>query len=117
MMPKPMLTLSQVMTKLAQKGVTKEFKMNEKGEMYLTDDTAAYQPDEMKILKIYRFEGMSNPDDNAVLYLAEGRDGALGMILDSYGSESNYPGEVFNDFIRDIPVEEREEWDFEKENI
>lgn len=112
--PKPMLTLSQVMQKLAKdKGISKEFRMNENCEMKLQDSDKNYQPADLKILKSYRFEGDSNPDDNAVLYVAQDSAGEKGLIIDSYGAESNYPGEKFDDFIRDIPVEEQEEYNFE----
>lgn len=111
--PKPMLTLSQVMGKLAKdKGISREFRMNENGEMKLQDSDRNYQPTDLKILKTYRFEGDSNPDDNAVLYVAQDNEGEKGLIMDSYGAKSNYP-ESFDDFIRDIPVEESEEYEME----
>jgi hypothetical protein len=114
--PRPMLTLSQVMQKLAQKGVTQEFRMNENCEMKLNSSDKVYNAHELKILKTFRFEGFSNPDDNEVLYVAEDTAGNRGMIIDSYGADSNYPGEKFDDFIRNIPVEEREEYNFEANN-
>lgn len=111
--PKPMLTLSQVMARLAKKGITHEFRMNENCEMKLSDGDRIYSAGEMEIKKSYRFEGDSNPDDNAVLYVAQSTDGKKGMIIDSYGAESNYPGEAFDNFIRNIPVEEDDEYNFE----
>ena len=111
--PKPMLTMSQIMKKLADKGITKEFRMNEHCEMRIVDEEKNYQPQELKILKSYRFEGDSNPDDNAVIYVAESNDGNKAMIIDSYGADSNYPGEAFDNFIREIPVEEKDEYNFE----
>lgn len=109
--PTPMLTLSQVMAKLAsKKGIHREFRMNENGEMKLQDAENIYSPDELKIVKVFRFEGDSNPDDNAVLYVAEDRLGNKGIIIDSYGADSNYPGDVFDAFLRDIPIDEVEEY-------
>lgn len=113
--PKPMLTLSQVMEKLAKRGITDEFRMNEDGEMKLNENPENYLPQDLKILKTYRFEGDSNPDDNAVLYVAEAYNGSKGMIIDSYGAESNYPGDKFDNFIRDIPVEETDDYNFDNE--
>ncbi|MCC2591207.1 hypothetical protein [Chryseobacterium sp. MFBS3-17] len=111
--PKPMLTLSQVMQKLADKGITREFKMNEDGEMKLNDSEKSYRPEELHILKTFRFEGFSNPEDNEVLYVAKDTDGNKGMIIDSYGAESNYCGEKFDDFLRNIPVDDLDEYNFE----
>jgi hypothetical protein len=106
--PKSMLTLSQVMNKLAQKGVAKEFSMNNKGEIRLTNSERNYDSSDLTILKTFRFEGDSNPDDSAVLYVAEDKEGCRGMIIDSYGAKSNYPGDPWDKFLRDIPVNESE---------
>ncbi len=112
MQPKPMLTMSQIMKKLADKGITAEFRMDEKGNMHYADDDKVYEPSELKILKNYRFEGASDPADNAVLYVAKSSDGNKGMIIDSYGADSNAP-DSFDEFIRSIPVEEEDEYNFE----
>ena len=112
--PKPMLTLSQVMNKLAQNGVTSEFSMNEKGEMRLTNSEKNYEPTDLTILKTFRFEGDSNPDDNAVLYVAKDKGENRGMIIDSYGADSNYPGDKWDKFLRDIPVNESEEYNYQE---
>lgn len=112
--PKPMLTLSQVMTKLAQKGVVNEYTMNEEGEMKYSHSDKSYESSDLKILKSYRFEGDSNPADNAVLYVITDSENNRGMIIDSYGADSNYPGEKFDNFLRNIPVHEDEEYDFQE---
>lgn len=112
--PKPMLTLSQVMTKLAQKkGIHREFRMDENGKMRFQDSDHIYQPSELCIVKTYRFEGDSNPDDNAVLYVVEDQIGNKGMIIDSYGADSNYSGDEFDKFLREIPEKESDEYDLE----
>ena len=112
--PKPMLTMSQVMNKLAQKGIVKEFNMNNKGEMRLTNSEKNYEPADLTILRSFRFEGDSNPDDSAVLYVAEDKEEHKGMIIDSYGAESNYPGDRWDKFLRDIPVNDSEEYNFQE---
>lgn len=113
MQPKPMLTLSQVLAKLAAKDVMREFCMNEAGEMKLMDNGETYQPHDLKILRSYRFEADSSPEDNAVLYVAQATDGNIGIIIDSYGAQSNYEGADFDNFIREIPVEEDERYNFD----
>jgi hypothetical protein len=37
------------------------------------------------------------------LYVVKDDAGNRGMIIDSYGADSNYPGEEFDEFLRDIP--------------
>lgn len=107
-----MTTLSQVMQKLKERGIQHELRMNEHGEMKFENSEKMYKPSDLIILKTYRFEGDSNPDDNAVLYLVQDNEGNRGMIIDSYGADSNYPGEKFDTFLRDIPVEESDDYNF-----
>ncbi len=107
-----MTTLSQVMTRLTQRGIHREFRMNEQCEMKLDNSEKTYQPDDLTIIKTYRFEGPSNPDDNAVLYVVRDKDANLGMVIDSYGAESNHPKE-FDDFLRQVPILESNEFDFD----
>lgn len=111
--PKPMLTLSQVMQHLREKGITREIRMNEQKEMILQDSEITYEPQDLKILKTYRFEGPSDPADNVALYLAEDKDGKKAYIIDSYGPDSNYDGQEFDNFIKEVPTEDQPEWSFE----
>lgn len=114
--PKPMLTLSQVMTKLAQKkGIHREFRMNENGEMRLQDADYVYQPSDLSIVKVYRFEGDSNPDDNVALYVVKDHLENKGIIIDNYGADSNYPGDEFDKFLRSISEEDCDEYNIEDE--
>ncbi|MCA6067264.1 hypothetical protein JI747_008760 [Chryseobacterium sp. RG1] len=101
-----MTTLSQVMETLRERGIDQELRMNEQGEMRFENSDKIYLPSELIILKTYRFEGDSSPDDNVALYVIKDSIGNRGMIIDSYGAESNYPGDQFDTFLRDIPVEE-----------
>jgi hypothetical protein len=107
-----MTTLSQVMNTLSKRGIHREFRMNENGDMKLDNSEQNYNPSDLTILKTYRFEGDSNPDDNAVLYVLKDIAGNRGMIIDSYGADSNYPGEKFDEFLRDIPILESDEFNF-----
>ncbi|MBP2617175.1 hypothetical protein [Chryseobacterium jejuense] len=107
-----MTTLSQVMNKLSERGIKREFRMNENCEMKFENSEKIYTPSELTVLKTYRFEGDSNPDDNAVLYVVKDDAGNRGMIIDSYGADSNYSGDKFDEFLRDIPVHESDEFNF-----
>lgn len=46
-----------------------------------------WNPEELTVVKFYRFEGESNPSDNSILYLIETKDGKKGMLVDSYGAQ------------------------------
>lgn len=105
-------TLSEIYTILNKRGVTKEIRMNEEKQMVLGNNEKIYEPEQLTIIKAYRFEGDSSPDDNAVLYLIVDEDEQMFTLLDSYGADSNYSGEEFDNFVRRIHVQERSEFDF-----
>ncbi len=112
-MSKPMLTLSQVLNKLAKdKGIQREFKPDEQGNVRLQDSDHIYKPEDLLLVKSYRFEGDTDPANDAVLYVLEDQFGNKGIVIDSYSAESNFTPE-FLKFIREIPVEDKEEYNFE----
>lgn len=45
--------------------------------------------EEFHIDEVYRFEGNSNPDDNAVLFALTSPTGVKGTIVDGYGSSND----------------------------
>ncbi|WP_078779948.1 hypothetical protein [Elizabethkingia meningoseptica] len=103
-----MTTLVQVMNTLKRRGVDKEIQMTDDKKFILQNSNKEYKPEDLTIIKVYRFEGDSNPSDNAALYLVEDTTGQKAYIIDSYGAESNYAGSDFNDFLSAIVVDERE---------
>lgn len=107
--PGEMNTLSQVMNKLHSKGYDNEFKLSDHGRMQPVDGDQIYNPEDLKIIKTYRFEGESDPSDNSVLYLLEDKDGNKGYVLDAYGVYSTHEEAGFDAFMQKIPVEDREE--------
>lgn len=112
MIPKPMLTLSQVMEKLREKGITDEIRMTDDKKFVISGTEKSYRSEDLKIIRTYRFEGASDPGDNVALYLVEDLYGNKAMIIDSYGADSNYDGREFDEFIKSLPTEEKEEYDF-----
>ena len=106
-------TLSEVLNILLKRGITKEIRMNSTDQMVLGDEEKIYQPEDLCIVKSYRFEGNSNPDDNCVLYVVEDKEGEIATLLDSYGADSNYSGEEFDDFLRKLPINENEKYNIE----
>ena len=105
-------TLSQVLDILRERGITRGIRMNEEKQIVLEGTNTTYKPDDLCIIKTYRFEGDSDSEDNAVLYVLQDKDGLQSIIIDSYGAETNYGGE-FDDFIRQIPVEERDDFNID----
>ena len=101
-----MTTSSTVLEKLRQKRQDNEFTMTTEG--FTAGKGKFYQPEELKIIKTFRFEGDSNPDDSSIIYVIEASDGLIGYSMDAYGMYTNHEAE-YDDFIRKIPVEDRDE--------
>lgn len=96
-----MTSSSEVLQMLKQKGLDKEYRFN--GRALSIDGTKSYQAAELEIIKIFRFEGISNPDDMEVIYLIKAGDGAIGYFQDIYGTYAGQDGmEGRDNFIRQI---------------
>jgi len=104
--PSQMTTLTEVLETLRLKKRDNEFKMTEKG--FTVNEQKFYNPEDLTIIKTYRFEGESDPGDSSVCYLIEANDGMTGYSLDAYGVYSSHD-EQYDDFIRKVKVEDRDE--------
>ena len=105
--PGTMTTLSYVMEKLRLKRKDNEFKISPEG--LGIGNGKFYSPEELTIVKTYRFEGPSDPSDASILYVIEANDGLTGYSIDAYGVYSNHDDDGYDDFIRKIKVEDRDE--------
>ncbi|MGO3236685.1 MAG: phosphoribosylpyrophosphate synthetase [Psychroflexus halocasei] len=77
-------TLSQRMNKLKSEGYTMDFKLTET-HLKTTDDKNSFTGEDFIVDNVYRFEGMSNPSDNSILYAITTTDGVKGTLVDGYG--------------------------------
>ena len=103
-MKEDMATLSSVLEKLRLKQEDHEFRWTEDG--FTAGKGKIYQPEDLKIIKTYRFEGESDPSDSSILYVIEANDHLVGYSLDAYGLYSNHEDEEgYDNFIRRIPVQ------------
>lgn len=101
-----MTTLSAILEKLRIKKTDNEFQSTPNG--FTVGNSKFYQPHDLKITRTYRFEGESNPGDNAAIYVIKANDGLVGYTIDAYGVYSGHDGD-YDDFLRKIPVEEKED--------
>jgi hypothetical protein len=102
-----MTTMVSVLEKLRVKKFDNEFRMTPEG--FTAGNNKYYEPEQLKIVRTYRFEGESDPSDNAVIYLIESNDGLIGYSIDAYGAYSDHEDDSYDDFIRKVKVEERDE--------
>ncbi|QEC52745.1 hypothetical protein EDD80_11276 [Anseongella ginsenosidimutans] len=103
-----MSTLSRVMEKLSEHGYGQEFRITGKG-CELTDTGDTFAPEDLLIVRVFRFEGVSDPADMSVLYAVETSGGTKGYLLDAFGTYSDYDTDLFAKFISQVPVEERDD--------
>ncbi len=100
-----MTTLTEVMEKLRLNHIESEFRMEKKGMSACKGKY--YQPEDLMIIKVYRFEGNTDPADMMVLYVIQANDGMKGYSLDAYGVYSDH--ELgYDNFIRQIPIANHE---------
>jgi hypothetical protein len=99
-LPNTMNTLCDVLNKLEQRGLGNDFKWTTGG--FTLDGTKIYSPEELCIIKVYRFEELKDPADLCILYGVQTSDDKIGYILDTYGVYSNYDGD-FDNTVRIIP--------------
>ena len=103
-----MSTVSEVLESLRSKQADLEFRWTPDG--FTPGKGKYYQPEQMEILKTYRFEGASNPSDTEILYILRTKDGLIGYSQDAYGAYSSHAGEDgYDNFIRRIPEKDHVE--------
>ncbi len=101
-----MSTLTSVLERLRRQRLDNEFTME--GDYFTTVNGNKYAPEDLTIIKTYRFEGDSDPADSSILYLIEAKDGLIGYVIDIYGAQSDHNA-AFDDFVRQIKVEGRDD--------
>ena len=96
-----MSTLTELMAHAAQMGYTASFEplINDEGALLLSNGHDSFPPAAIHIPNYYRFEGISDPDDMAILYLIEAADGSKGTLVDAYGT---YSDTRVSDFVRAV---------------
>ena len=101
MLSNDMNTISNVLDHLKVRNMDMEFQWTKQG--LKSEKGKIYNAQALSILRTYRFEGASDPDDSAILYIISASDGTTGYSLDAYGTNSNYDAE-YDNFIRNIPI-------------
>lgn len=79
-----------------------DFRVNDEGRLSTVDGKDQFTPDQVRIVNFYRFEGESNPDDMAILYVLETDTGAKGTVSDAYGAYSDQSVESFMKQVTDL---------------
>ena len=84
-MEKYMTPLSEVIAELRKRGYVKDFNLRNDC-IYCAGGTETLLPDDFHIDRVYRFEGDSDPADQAVLYaITSEKFGLKGILVNGYG--------------------------------
>jgi hypothetical protein len=94
-----MKTMSSCLTTLTKVGYAVQFKVTEEGLLQSLTTKDEFKPDEVKITNFYRFEGESDPSDNAILYAIKTNTGEKGTLIDAFGI---YNEPLVDDFLKEV---------------
>jgi len=83
-----MKSLATCLNRMMTEGYTADFTVTDQGLESLNDHHN-YKPEQIQVVNFFRFEGESDPDDNAILYVIETNDGLKGTLVDAYGIYNN----------------------------
>ena len=67
---------------MKDRGYTKDFNLREN---CMVCDEEKYHPEDFEIVEVYRYEGDSDPADEAVVYAIESKKGDRGVLVSGYG--------------------------------
>ncbi|HEY9185730.1 MAG TPA: phosphoribosylpyrophosphate synthetase [Salegentibacter sp.] len=94
-------TLSQAINKLKlEEGYEHDFNLLDE-QIEIKSKNETYGVEEFDVDKVLRFEGMSNPDDNAILYAITTTNGRKGVLVDGYGISS---GQVSDEMMKKLDL-------------
>src|SRR3954471_16532468 len=78
-------TLSEAMSDLKTRGYASDFNLHPEW-IENVPLNMRLGPSQFHIDEVHRFEGMTNPDDSAVLYAISTPQGVKGVLVDAYGA-------------------------------
>lgn len=77
-------TLSEAINDLKKRGYKEDFNLMPTC-LECASLNLQLHPEDFKVDEFYRFEGMSNPDDNSIIFAISSSDGLKGTLVDAYG--------------------------------
>ncbi len=79
-------TVSAALEQFKQQGFTIDFNLEENCILFGTEK---FQADDFEIVDVYRYEGDSDPADEATVYAIESKSGLKGVLVTGYGISSD----------------------------
>jgi hypothetical protein len=77
-------TLSEAIQELKKRGYREDFNLKPTCVECPALELELH-PENFVVDEYHRFEGMSNPDDNSIVFAISSKDGVKGTLVDAYG--------------------------------
>lgn len=98
-------TLVEATEKLKERGYTYDFQVKKEGILEVIDSEEKFSPEEVELHEFHRFEGITNPEDMAIIYALETNTGLKGTIVDAYGADGS---ERVSGFLNNVEQRQHE---------
>lgn len=79
-------TISEGLEKFRKQGYSLDFNLEEN---CLACNNEKFKADEFEIVDVYRYEGNSDPADEATVYAIESKTGLKGILVTGYGASAD----------------------------
>ena len=93
-------TVSQAITDLKARGYAMDFNLVADG-IECRQMPAPLKSSEFEITEVYRFEGDSDPADEAIVYAIESKHGLKGVMVNGYGASADA---LSDDMVKKLSV-------------
>ena len=94
-------TVTEALTALKTKGYTMDFNIAF-DKIICKENNFCLNPNEFEITEVYRFEGATDPGDEAVVYAIESKDGKMkGVFTSAYGM---YADTISTDMLKKLSM-------------
>ncbi|OAB75712.1 phosphoribosylpyrophosphate synthetase [Cochleicola gelatinilyticus] len=92
-------SLSVAIEDLQKKGWNEDFNLVEDG-VESKGLKKKWKAGDCEVVKYFRFEGMTDPGDNSILYLIETNDDRKGLLVDNYSAAGTYISEEMRNKLK-----------------
>jgi hypothetical protein len=93
-------TLGEAVDGLTRRGYSEVFRV-ENGRLRVAGRDETFRPQDLTIREVYRFEGVSDPDDMAIVYAISSASGVRGTLTDAFGV---YSDPATSAALEDVPI-------------
>lgn len=85
-------TLSEAVNDLVKRGYTTDFLLQEEKDCLLcSNNSLELSPDDFTIDEVYRFEGMTDPADESIVFaISSTKHNIRGLVINSFGAGFGY---------------------------